>query len=263
MEKYQLEQELAKRALSGADPRDALAIYRASGRLPHGTLGTCIFEGLSNGVEAFVEKTRPLLDETSLEPVETDLSIGKFTLAGRLENLFAARLIRYRYARITANDRLRAWISHLFLNAADLAGYPASTALLGLDPANRNEARWLGLEYRPVTSARPVLGQLLKRYWQGLQKPLHFFSNSSFEYARLVLQGGKDPDYALSRILPIWRGSEYSRGEREDLHIQQCFGNTDPLDGSFQELALEVFGPLMEHETPLQGNDKFQNPKPN
>jgi exodeoxyribonuclease V gamma subunit len=251
LEKYLLEQELAERALSGESLRDLLPLYRASSRLPHGTLGTCTFQDLSSGVMAFVKKTLPLMEGDPLEPIESTLSVGDFTLTGKLGDLYAHRMVRHRYARLTPKNRLRAWIAHLFLNATAPPGYPTTTVLLGLEYNHKNEVQWLGLEYPSVTAALEILAQLLADYWEGLQRPLHFFPHSSWEYARWILQAGKDPEHAMSRARGQWMGNDFSRGEREDIYIQQCFRNTDPLDRSFQDLALGIFTPVMEKEKRL------------
>jgi exodeoxyribonuclease V gamma subunit len=252
LEKYLLEQDLTRRGLLGGSIQDALSVYRASGRLPHGTLGMCVFDDLRSGVETFVRKTRPLLKEPATEPLEAVLSLEGFFLRGKLDSLHREYLIQYRYARLTAKDRLRAWIFHLFLNAAAPPSYPKTTTVVGLDPKNSKEPVWLAVQLQPVAEAEDILKQLLASYREGLQQPIHFFSRTSWEFANRVIRQGKEPADALAKARDLWIGGDYSRGEIEDPYFQQCFRNTDPLDISFQELALGVFAPLMEHETPLR-----------
>jgi exodeoxyribonuclease V gamma subunit len=119
---------------------------------------------------------------------------------------------------------------------------------MGLDPKNSKESVWLAVQFRQVEDAETILKQLLTHYWKGLREPLHFFPRSSWEFAYGVIQQNKIPGDALAKARDVWRGSDYRRGEIEDPYLHQCFRNTDPLDDFFQELALEVFGPLMEHE---------------
>jgi len=78
--------------------------------------------------------------------------------------------------------------------------------------------------------------------------PLHFFPRSSWEYAQLVLDKGKPREDALEKAHSTWVGNDFTSGERDDAYYQLCFGNTDPLDSEFQDIAEEVFGPLLEHQ---------------
>jgi hypothetical protein len=46
-----------------------------------------------------------------------------------------------------------------------------------------------------------------------------------------------------------WYGSTFSHSapEREDPYIQLCFGEADPFDESFAQLAREIFNPILAH----------------
>ncbi len=92
-----------------------------------------------------------------------------------------------------------------------------------------------------------ILEGLLKRYWEGLKDPLHFFPESSWRYAALRLEKEKPAEVALEQVRKTWEGTERSRGEIEDPYYQLCFGKKDPMDSAFQEIAVEVFEPLLKH----------------
>ena len=45
-----------------------------------------------------------------------------------------------------------------------------------------------------------------------------------------------------------WLGSDYSRGESEDLYYQLSFSKSDPVDNEFKELSIEIIKPIIEFQ---------------
>ena len=244
LEKYLLEQRLVGWKFSGRDPADYLAVVRASGQLPHGVAGECLYESLSHGVKRFVDMTEPFMGEQRLEPLEVDLKISGFKLTGRIDSLYPDRLIHYRYAKVKPKDRLTLWLHHLVLNSLKRHDYPLSSMLVGLRPRGP-EPGWTAWEFSPLEESRDLLGNLLKTYWQGLIRPVHLFPRASWEYAELRLQRKKPEQKALDRARSTWTGNDYNPGECEDAYYRLCFRDSNPLDSEFQEMATKTFGPLL------------------
>ncbi len=247
LEKYQLEQSLVKRELAGKDPDDFLPLARAVGQLPHGTVGECIFEDMRSGTARFSEKISSYMEEPELVPLHADICISGFRLTGRIDAIYPERLIKYRYTRIKPKDRLNIWFQHLFLNSLAVDHYPRISMLAGLSPKGK-EPQWVAYEFLPVENSQEILENLLEKYWAGLVMPLHFFPRSSWEYAQLVFDKGKPREDAMEKAYKTWMGNDFNSGESDDAYYQLCFGNTDPLDSEFQDIAEEVFGPLLEHQ---------------
>jgi exodeoxyribonuclease V gamma subunit len=252
LEKYLLNKKLLEKKLEGENLKDFFAPVHASGQLPHGMLGECIYEELSQGVESFVEKSKPYIHETTLEPLEVDLNISGFRLTGRINPIYPGRLLQYRYARVKTRDRLTVWIHHLALNSLMTDTYPRTSILAGLEPDKRREAVWAAWEYSSVENSKEILESLLKEYWAGLMKPLHFFSDTSWMYAHILLEKNKTGEDALDSARRIWEKTDYNRGECEDPYYQLCFGNIDPLDSEFRRIAEEVFRPFLEHQIAVE-----------
>ncbi len=240
LEKYSLEQGLLESRMAGRELTGLFPSLKASGKLPHGVPGECAFGAASRKVEAFAQEMAPYLLPRALEPLDLELRIADFTLTGRISSIFQERMVRYRYATIKAKDHLSLWVQHLVLNALQQPGYPTKSMIAGL-----NSGKWHALEYAPVENSREVLEHLLQEYWNGLVKPLHFFPETSFLYAQLVLQKGKSPEDALRRAEATWTGSDFNRGEGQDPHLQLCFKSSIPIDDEFQRLAEAVFQPLL------------------
>jgi len=251
LEKYLLENSMMEKGLAGRDLKDLFLPTLARGLLPHGTAGECLFERLRQGVERFVEKTGAYLQGAALDPLEVDLSIGDFRLTGKINGLYPKRLMHYRYAKTKAKDHLKTWIYHLALNRIMPDDHPLISMLAGLG-SKGPEPGWVAFEYMPVQNSEEILGALLEKYWEGLIKPLHFFSETSWEYAQALLLQGRPHEEALNRARNTWAGNEYSQGENSDPYYELFFRNMDPLDPEFQDTAEEVFGTLIDHQAKIK-----------
>jgi exodeoxyribonuclease V gamma subunit len=246
LDRYALDQRLVERRLSGGDLEGLFLPVKASGRLPHGTIGRCLYGQISRDIERFSQKTEPFLAEPGPEPMELDLTISGFNLTGRIHGKYSERLIQYRFARAKPKDWLRAWIYHLALNASD---YPRTSLFIGLQKKGRKR-EWAAWSYTPPDNSHKILRNLLDKYWEGLRKPLHFFPESSWIYASGLMKS--TPEDALDRARRIWNGNDRGWNECEDPYFHLCFKHGDPLDDAFRKLSEEVWGPLIEHQKVLK-----------
>jgi exodeoxyribonuclease V gamma subunit len=247
LERYLLEQQLVERRLTGKTLDGFSAVAKASGQLPPGTVGACLYEDLSRGVEDFIERTAPYTDAEPLESVEINLNLADVRLTGKIVGLYPEHLMRYRYARVTAGDRIKVWINHLALNAVKGNQHPGISLLAGLGP----ERVWTGWKLSPVADSEAILTELLEIYKAGRLQPIHFFPKSSWIFVRETLEKKRAPHEALLKSQTTWIGSTYSRGESEDAYYQLCFKNTSPLDSEFQRVSKKIFGPLLMHQSEI------------
>ena len=252
LEMYPLQETLVRKRLGGEDLKDLYVPMRASGSLPHGTVGMCLFEGMRRGVEDFVENLRNYMAAPPREPIEVTLAVSGFSLRGRVRSIYGERFLHYRYAKIKPRDQIRAWIYHLVLNSIPGGGHPRTSLIAGLDSKRGQELQWAVWEYPPVSNSDEILGILLRRYWKGLCLPLPFFPLSSWQYASMKLAKGKDPEEAVAHARKQWTGSRFQRGECQDLYYQLCFGGADPFGEEFQRIAEEVFGPILDIQRELK-----------
>ncbi|MDY6989008.1 MAG: exodeoxyribonuclease V subunit gamma [Thermodesulfobacteriota bacterium] len=247
LEKYLLEKGLLEKGFSGGDLKEQEPIIRASGQLPHGAVGKCLYEEICRGVEGFVRKTEPFVQGPTLRPLDVDLQLSRFRLLGTIGGIYPERLVQYRYAKVTAKDRLRLWIHHVAVNSLKADHYPRTSMLVGLR-FQSTDRKWSAWEYGPVQKSEEILLDLLETYWKGLKTPLHFSPESSWAYADRRLKKQAAPDDALHRARSVWLGGDYSRGEGEDDYYRLCFRATDLLDRNFQHTAELIFGPLLAHQ---------------
>ncbi|MCU0595475.1 MAG: exodeoxyribonuclease V subunit gamma [Desulfobacterota bacterium] len=247
LEQYLLEESMLRRYLQGRSLKDDFSLAVASGRLPHGPVGQCVYETFSPGVERFAKHLLSLTGAEAAETRDFRIEVGDFSLSGSLDRVFKDAMIRYRYARLKGKDLMVSWIHHLVLNCAGAGGFPRRTLLAGLAGKSAKDRKRVLYECAPVEKAEELLENLLKRYWEGLRAPLPFFPEISWAYAETCLTKNKPREAALDQARRTWEGTEWSRGESEDAYHQLCFGNEDPIGSAFEEAAMEVFGPLLKH----------------
>lgn len=237
LERYQLEQDLADKACAKGGLGDAFRSVKASGQLPHGVPGECFYRQTCRGIEAFIQRLAPYREEAVLQPLDVDLRLGEFRLLGRVENVYSHGLLHFRYADVTPQDRLRIWLNMLILNVA--GNKPLPGILVSKD---------VGCKYPPPGESKEHLQNLLKAYWQGLQRPIHFFPRSSWAYVQASAKG-KGPGEALALARNKWQGNDFNNeGEMKDPYLQVCFAHEDPLDEEFVAWSEMIFGPLAQCE---------------
>ena len=214
----------------------ALPLARAAGALPHAQVGDSLYHRERDAVEGFARRVEAITPGAMLEPLEIDLSLGPMRLTGWLAGAAESGLVGYRMNTIQPWTRLELWVRHLVLNCLAPAGA-------------RRVSHWLGegeeIRLLPVKAPEALLETLLELYWQGLREPLHFFPRSAHAFVEAMRKGARvDP---LQKARRIWEGSDFSRGERENLYYQLAFRHADPLDEQFERLAKQVFQPMFEH----------------
>jgi exodeoxyribonuclease V gamma subunit len=232
---YQVEQMLLEKRLEGWPLQELFPLVRASGRIPHGSVGECIYEEIIGSVERFTDLLQAGRSDP-LPPLDVRVQLSGVTLTARLESLFTGGLVGYRYARLRQKDHLAAWCRHLLLNAFGPADFPRKSVLYG-----KGET-WV---YGPVERGEEILARLLDRFLEGLVKPLPFFPESSFAYASSLLEKGKTPGEALQEAGKCWTGNDFHRGECQEESYRVCFDEVDPLDTEFAALAVEIFEPIL------------------
>ena len=101
-----------------------------------------------------------------------------------------------------------------------------------------------------MADSRRILQDLLALFRRGLMQPIHFFPDSSYDYAEHLLKKTASEQKALNKARRKWIGSEfakYAKGESEDPYYDLCFRQSAPLDEAFKDIAVRVFSPLLAH----------------
>ena len=104
------------------------------------------------------------------------------------------------------------------------------------------------MQLPPIEGSRELLNRLLALYRDGMSYPLRFFPETSLEYAKKA----RDPKKAFKALADArgkWHGSEFYPGEGKDQHCRRCFGEEEPLDEEFIATAIEIWEPLLGHQS--------------
>ena len=134
---------------------------------------------------------------------------------------------------------MRAWVDHLARTLAE-QGELRETVLIGTDGP---------VAWREVPGAQELLTELCEVYWEGLTRPLPFFPRSALAFAQAVHSKSKNP---INKAKAVWNGGFNIEGEKEDPTLTKFFDKEDALGEEFQELALRIFGPILQYEVEPQ-----------
>ncbi|MCJ8270823.1 MAG: hypothetical protein MJK04_15635, partial [Psychrosphaera sp.] len=150
-------------------------------------------------------------------------------LLGWVKNLTTNGLLFYRPAKVTAKDRLVAWIHHVVMAAI---GRSVVTRHIGLVDS---------VDYKRLSQeqAKALLQQWVELYLDGRKQPLPFFVKSSEKWCQTA---------KMTEVAKMFNGSSFNKipGEGDDLYIERVFKDVDNLPQAFEQLAEQIFKPLFD-----------------
>lgn len=238
--RYGLLAKIMEDGLRGTDPSSTEAWLAACGELPHGFLTRLHARECITSAQEMLQAVRGVICGQPLAALPIELAAGSWNLSGTLHGLYPEGLLRARPAGINGKDMIRAWLEHLALNALRPEGASLQTWIFGKE----REMKCLQAIAEPL----PVLAKLLAHYERGLCMPLPFFPKTSWAFAA-ACDKGKAPAEALAEARKTWeggrQGSKDVPGERDTAHALAWRGVADPLDGTFQDLARDIFEPVL------------------
>jgi exodeoxyribonuclease V gamma subunit len=247
--------------LIGASLESVWAAVQASGTLPAGTPGRCLFDDLLPDVRALARFTRTSAGGARLDPLELDLEVDGTRIVGQLRDLWPSAQIRSGFSRVQPKHELRAWVAHLALQCAPrVALLPRRTVVVGREREGDGAQQVVFAPLAP-TDARARLGEIVALYHLGHRVPLPFFPAASRRYVHarnaLTRKRPNEPDaverQALRVAREVYLPTDYNhqRGEAEDPYVARVFAEHDPI-GTEPGAAYQPFDrPLPpELETP-------------
>lgn len=223
---YSLSQVLVSLILQNKSRELCFDTVRSSGMLPPMPAGRAVFDTAWLKCNSFAA-TIALRTGTRLERLTIELDIDEHKIAGHLDGINCGTNLRWRCAGLRGKDRLSLWLDHLLLNALQPEGYPRESVMVAKD---------IVLTFAPLENATAHLANLLNLYKQGMQQPLPFFPQTSWDY----FEGGG----ALAA--KSWAGDKRISipGDSDDPAVSICFGSDEPFGDRFSELAGQVYLPL-------------------
>jgi exodeoxyribonuclease V gamma subunit len=249
LEKYVIKDRLLGIALELEEEADLLALERAEGGLPPGSLGEVWFNESKREVEQFLEQWGEDLKGEKEDPVIIDVEFNGIRLRGELGPFVNRRQVLYRCVKeIKGKDRLRTWIRHLFASAFGEGG-GVETRFYSSDK------KYLSLKPMAGDSARERVKNLIELFERGMREPLPFFPEASFAFESERLNPSPEKKgeettspgaKALVEARNKWNSGHNHTGEGEYSANQLCFREEPFEDSAFANLATEIYGPFIK-----------------
>ena len=207
-------------------------LSRAKGLLPHGDIGDEAYAKEADIVKDFFIKY-PELQQLALHQQAFHLTLGEFTLSGKLTDLTTTACIKMHLGRYYAGDLLAIWLHHIVMNAVDLDNQESNITRV-YQPSGT-----FYLEAMPQDDAKSLLSSLVDGYWLGLQRPLYFFPKPAFK----MYENGKAD---LSKAQSAWVNS-YFASEADKFENKLLFAEQDVFNDEFLTFAEMTFGRMGEY----------------
>ena len=260
LERYRLRADVWNQIRAGVEPERSAILLQGSGRLPQAELGRIVLERARSEVEPLGELLAPWRPALDSAPRAVNFDIDGFRVVGAFRNVShavadggesvaagadeggtgvtkTAGMLWWRIGQLRARDRIEIWLRQLAWSAAGHGPLEATAIWLEKDS-------WRSSVFLPPEDAREQLGRWLRARWRGLAAPLPFFPESSFEFARSIVRsgdaGGHAPETARETARNAWFGGRHRRAERLDLYFNLVHDEVDPLNGEFEDLAMEL-----------------------
>ena len=258
---WEIGHDLLERCVRGEDLGTAFAAVRASGVLPVGVPGECVYADLRPPVELIGRRARELMTGGHCAPVEVHVQCGDFRITGVLHDLWPAGLIRHQFSRLGGRHELGVWIRHLVLNLLAPSTCKRTSYIVGR-AANDDPA--VVVRFGPVSDPAATLRELLHLYWIGQTYPLPLFPRTSRLYVEELLSGrpGDREALAIAAARRAYAAKPHTPvpADEEDVYVQQLFCGSDPFAAtagrspasSFTAVARAVFAPLLAHREVIE-----------
>ncbi|HOV91175.1 MAG TPA: exodeoxyribonuclease V subunit gamma [Syntrophorhabdaceae bacterium] len=233
LEKYTIRSKLIEKMVSYTGAEKTKEIIYARGMLPPKTLGKVSLDYISKEVEGFFKKIEGYISDKR-EPIDFHIEINGFKINVRINDLYKYGIVRYRGSNnLRARDLLELWIDHVLLSLYQ----PEKAIILSM-----NEI----YSFRQVDKSNEIIKKLLEIYQEGMKMPIRFFPEISFAYAKNLKKNGNESS-ALSSARNKWENQYYENQKSIDLYYRFYFGESEPFDKIFCELAKTIFYPLLEY----------------
>lgn len=255
---YQAREELLQRCLAGGAPQASLELHVARGLLPPGELGRARHDELAILSSHLVQAVRQLNLGDALEEAVAQVRLAQpgrnAFISGVLSGLRQRGRLEVTSSR-NPRQLIGAWVRHLVLCACPEFGLPMRSLVVRRAARDDVEVWEMGpMSSEQATTLLTDLALLSKR---GQRFPLRLFPSSSFAYAQALFLGASN-DAAMAAARAEWDpyqgGPSFDNGQK--LLTRRLWGRSDAdllyeqppgSEPSFVELAVAVWGPLLEH----------------
>lgn len=244
LQRYLLNQWLLKALIDDTSTEALFERVKAAGQLPASAFGQIYWEQQIEELQPLAEKIRN--ERLATYSLTLEHNFNPIPLLGRLNDIQADGLLRWRPASLTANDLLQLWIEHLVYCLNKGTG---ESRFYG-----RKETQWRLLPVDPDI-ASSTLNSLISDYQLGLNSPLALLSKSGWAwlqacYDKKTDQFLLDDEETLAKaelVLIQHLTDSFNRdGEMSDIYVQRAFHQIDePFLQTVKQSALTILKPII------------------
>ncbi|MFK5950654.1 MAG: exodeoxyribonuclease V subunit gamma [Methylococcales bacterium] len=231
---------------------------RASGILPHGEFGEILQQIEQEKVDDFYNTLEAEFLSPVIPPYTFNLKLqstsGEISIIGTLRNLRPDGLLISQVDDLYHYQKIQLWLQHLILCCVQPKGVSCETQIHYLNDGY--------LKFTTPNKPQELLSYWLSAYLDGQKQPLSFFDKTSWAYATPFYKKGiayKDcnrEDKAVDKVFTAalkaarakWHDNYQYAGQHAKSANQYIYRGYEPLGEDFQQLAVTLLKPLMEHE---------------
>jgi len=210
---------------------------------PDGNWGTLGRQALAKEISEVSARQESLQADEEARSVFLSVDLGELVLEGRLDGLCSEHRVLKRFTKVGGRAELAVWIEHLLMQAVGDATLPRTTHVV----LRGAEKRASLVSFAPVDDPRVLLETLVATYRTCREAPLPLLEKSSRAFAEKY-----DGDNTIKAIKAAKDALTNQR--RWDDRLEYVPGPVDPFRdeswaAAFQQAALAVYGPLLEHRS--------------
>ncbi len=248
LSRYEIRKRFAQAIRSG-EPVDSIdpALIASIKLLPPGHLEQLSYESLLEEARTLERLWRDTPVSEKIEILRVDISGPDFRLSGPLRrNTSSGNQYLIHPGKMNAKTHLESWIQHLIANSIE----PTTTQVFSLVDSDKSIA------LAPSSESLEILGDLIESYRQGLENPIPFFPQLSFEALETLekrssipsVDGESETLLKLSQsLLEKDRHSTFGQPKYPwDSYILACFGENYVLDEKYVSVSQEIWGPFQQ-----------------
>jgi exodeoxyribonuclease V gamma subunit len=233
---FVLKRDMIEQQLAGWAAADSKAWALSDVAVPDTPVGQAAVEAMFSVSTKTARQVRRLVADKESRSVRGSISLAGLMLAGQVGEIYDRTRVIFRAGKARPKVYLQLWIEHLFCNALEVPDAAGITSIAVCEDKQ--------IEIGPVDDASQFLETLLTLYLAGQTQPLPLIPEASRAFAKRYAKGEQIAVKAANEALV---SNEHKRGDDAEVHISRMLKAGLELDQDFQDNALAVWLPLMDH----------------
>jgi len=239
LERYNLRRELCDRVLAGEAVEPWLENKIRAGDIPSGHGGEALRRTLLHEAETFRANIDELVAQSPAPVRAASVQAGTLTIQGKVDHIYADTVLLHRPGSIRAQDRMQ-----LFLQTAFCLLTEERQSLQGVFLGKDDAQYCLNVDKE---TARAALEGYSALYPKGLERVLPLLGEPAWEWVQA--EAGKGRTSPIDKATKAWAGRVNNRVPLcEDPFMRLAYGQREPFDETFIDLARDVWNFLIQSE---------------